>query len=141
MLLSQIANAGGIAVVARENPQADARLMQGAESIHALASEAAARGIGLAALIGEKGLGDAVDLVTAYAEGRLLSPITHPDPAHLHLTGTGLTHLGSAATRDAMHKTVDAAAEEELTDSMKMFRMGLEGGKPAAGDAGVQPEW
>ncbi|HET7413401.1 MAG TPA: AraD1 family protein, partial [Pararhizobium sp.] len=27
------------------------------------------------------------------------------------------------------------------TDSMKMFRMGLEGGKPAEGSAGVQPEW
>ena len=24
---------------------------------------------------------------------------------------------------------------------MKMFRMGLEGGKPAAGQEGVQPEW
>lgn len=28
-----------------------------------------------------------------------------------------------------------------LTDSMKMFRMGLGGGKPAQGDRGVQPEW
>ncbi len=27
------------------------------------------------------------------------------------------------------------------TDSMKMFRMGLEGGKPAPGEVGVQPEW
>ena len=29
----------------------------------------------------------------------------------------------------------------DATDSMKMFRMGLEGGKPAAGETGVQPEW
>ena len=43
-------------------------------------------------------------------EGRLLAPINHPDPAHLHLTGTGLTHLGSAATRDAMHKKLSATA-------------------------------
>ena len=57
----------------------------------------------------------------------------------MHLTGTGLTHLGSAATRDAMHAKLDGA--ETLTDSMKMFRMGLEGGRPAAGEAGVQPEW
>ena len=48
----------------------------------------------------------------------------------MHLTGTGLTHLGSAATRDSMHKKTAEAAEETLTDSMKMFRMGLEGGKP-----------
>ena len=32
-----------------------------------------------------------------------------------------------------MHKKLSATAEEPLTDSMKMFRMGLEGGKPARG--------
>ncbi|MGV8951342.1 MAG: AraD1 family protein, partial [Cypionkella sp.] len=53
--------------------------------------------------------------------------------------GTGLTHLGSAATRDAMHAKLDGP--EVLTDSKKMFRMGLEGGRPAAGEVGVQPEW
>ena len=71
----------------------------------------------------------------------MISPITHPDPAHMHMTGTGLTHLGSAATRDAMHKKLNDDADEVLTDSMKMFRMGLEGGKPADGKTGVQPEW
>jgi hypothetical protein len=40
-----------------------------------------------------------------------------------------------------MHKKLNAEGEEQLTDSMKMFRMGLEGGKPAAGQPGVQPEW
>ena len=30
---------------------------------------------------------------------------------------------------------------ESLTDSMKMFRMGLEGGKRSDGKPGVQPEW
>ena len=34
-----------------------------------------------------------------------------------------------------------ADAEATLTNSMKMFRMGLEGGKPAKGETGVQPEW
>ena len=33
------------------------------------------------------------------------------------------------------------ASDEGLSDSMKMFRMGVEGGKPQAGTAGVQPEW
>src|SRR5690606_27299467 len=28
-----------------------------------------------------------------------------------------------------------------LTDSMKMFRMGIEDGKPTPGGIGVQPEW
>ena len=38
-----------------------------------------------------------------------------------------------------MHKA--AASKESLTDSMRMFLMGLEGGKPAPGSVGVQPEW
>ncbi|HEV7292947.1 MAG TPA: AraD1 family protein, partial [Devosia sp.] len=95
----------------------------------------------LAALVAEHGLGDAVDPGKILAEGRMLAPIDHPDPAHMHVTGTGLTHLGSAATRDAMHKSAAPQAEETLTDSMKMFRMGLENGKPADGSKGVQPEW
>ena len=69
----------------------------------------------------------------------LLSPIDHPDPAHLTLSGTGLTHLGSAQGRDQMHRA--AATDAEQTDSMKMFQMGVEGGRPAAGEVGVQPEW
>ena len=40
-----------------------------------------------------------------------------------------------------MHKKTTEAAEETLTDSMKMFKMGLENGKPKAGEKGVQPEW
>jgi hypothetical protein len=48
--------------------------------------------------------------------------------------------LGSAQARDAMHVKL-AGATEELTDSMKMFKLGLEGGKPAQGEIGVQPEW
>src|SRR5215469_1945692 len=34
-----------------------------------------------------------------------------------------------------------ATKEEELTESMKMFRWGLEGGRPAAGHIGTPPEW
>jgi len=33
------------------------------------------------------------------------------------------------------------AKEEELTDSMRMYRWGLEGGKPSAGSIGRPPEW
>ncbi|MDR6757621.1 hypothetical protein J2Y48_002918 [Mycoplana sp. BE70] len=141
MLVSQLKNAdGSITVVVREEGQGG-RAVKGAASLHALAMEAADAGKSLKDVIDAHGLGDAVDVERAYAEGRLLSPITHPDPGHLHLTGTGLTHLGSAATRDAMHKKTSEAAEETLTDSMKMFRMGLEGGKPKPGEKGVQPEW
>ncbi|SDG59638.1 hypothetical protein SAMN05216571_12318 [Onishia taeanensis] len=73
-------------------------------------------------------------------ERRLLPPLTHADPAHCLVTGTGLTHLGSADTRSAMHAQAKAD-ESELTDSMRMFKLGVEGGKPAAGETGTQPEW
>ncbi len=141
MLISQIKGSNGEIIVAAREPGAAAKAVKGATSVYALAMEAADGGKSLVSVIEAHGYGDAVDLEKAYAEGRFLPPITHPDAAHLHLTGTGLTHLGSAATRDSMHKKTTEAAEETLTDSMKMFRMGLEGGKPAAGQKGVQPEW
>jgi hypothetical protein len=34
-----------------------------------------------------------------------------------------------------------AAKEEDFTDSMKMFRWGVEGGRPAPGHIGTPPEW
>ena len=116
-------------------------MVKNASSVYALALKAAADGVKLKALVGDKGLGKAIDPAALLREGRLLPPVDHPDPTHLHVTGTGLTHLGSASTRDAMHKSNQQAAEAPLTDSMKMFRMGLEGGKPAKGEVGVQPEW
>jgi hypothetical protein len=138
MLLSQIKQAdGSLAVVAREG--SEAAIVRGAAGTYALAMEAVQAGTSLAAVIAAHGLGAAVDLVALAAAGRLTLPISHPDPAHMHLTGTGLTHLGSAATRDAMHAKLGEDAA--LTDSMKMFRMGLEGGRPAPGTVGVQPEW
>ncbi|MBH0239614.1 AraD1 family protein [Methylobrevis albus] len=140
MLLSQITDGGGtIHVVARNGRTA--RVVEGARSVYSLAQKAARSGVGIAEFVERLGFGEAVDLEAAAKDGRLVSPIAHPDPAHLHLTGTGLTHLGSASTRDAMHKKLDEAGETALTDSMKMFRMGLEGGKPANGGVGVQPEW
>jgi hypothetical protein len=77
----------------------------------------------------------------AYTEiqSRLLPPLTHPDPGHCLVTGTGLTHLGSAAARDSMHQKLQGAVE--LTDSMKMFKWGVEGGKPQGNQPGMQPEW
>ncbi len=68
---------------------------------------------------------------------KLLAPIDHEDSAHLIVAGTGLTHLGSAEGRDKMHK----AAASGTTDSMRMFQMGLENGKPETGTIGAQPEW
>jgi len=115
------------------------RLVAGADSVRSLALAAIEAGRSLRRQVEALGLGQAVDLKAALAEGRVLSPLDHPDPAHVMVAGTGLTHLGSAEGRDKMHK--DLADPTKLTDSMKMFRMGLDGGRPAPGREGVQPEW
>jgi hypothetical protein len=107
---------------------------------YALALAAIRQGVSLTSMV-RKHLSDETlayqDLINAK---RLLAPLTHPDPAHCLVSGTGLTHLGSADTRDAMHAKVNAE-ESNLSDSMRMFKMGLEGGKPSYGVEGAQPEW
>lgn len=106
-----------------------------------LAKAAIAKRTSIASLVKAAGSRGEADPAALLAKGRVLPPIDHADPAHLLVTGTGLTHLGSAATRDSMHAKVTGSDEASLTDSMRMFRMGLEGGKPAKGQMGVQPEW
>ena len=110
------------------------------QSVLDLARAAIAKKTSIAKLVRAAPSRGEVDPAAYLAKGRVLPPVDHPDPAHLLVTGTGLSHLGSAATRDSMHAKA-TADEAALTDSMKMFRMGLEGGKPAKGETGVQPEW
>jgi hypothetical protein len=137
MRLMQLKLADGTRAVAAHKGDGY-RLVNGFASTRALALAAVSQG-GLVSAVEKAGLGSAVDADEALAQGRVLAPLDHDDPAHCYVTGTGLTHLGSAATRDAMHKKL--GEEEVLTDSMKMFRMGLENGKPKPGQTGVQPEW
>lgn len=140
MFLSEVRDTAGKGrAIVREGDVA--HLVANIGSVYDLVLAAIAAGQSLGDTVRRLGTGDAVDLMQLAETGRLLAPINHPDPTHLHLTGTGLTHLGSASTRDSMHKKLTGAEETTLTDSMKMFRMGLEGGKPAAGEIGVQPEW
>ena len=122
----------GVALLTQDG---SARAVLGADTVLGLAERALDLGRNLAETIDSQGLGDTVDL----SDVTLLAPIDHPDPAHLVVTGTGLTHLGSAEGRDKMHRS--AVENPAPTDSMKMFLMGVEGGKPAVGAVGVQPEW
>ena len=81
-----------------------------------------------------------IDYAALLKDGKVLAPLDHPEPARLHVTGTGLTHTGSASARDKMHALAKASGAPE-SESMKMFRMGVEGGKPKPGAIGVPPEW
>lgn len=125
-------------VAALEDAERAVRL-EGVESVYALAIGAIAAGTSLADAAARRRTKDIISLGDAATGLRLLTPIDHPDPAHLHLTGTGLTHLGSAESRDKMHAL--AAAGGAQTDSMRIFLQGLKDGKPATGAVGCQPEW
>jgi hypothetical protein len=115
-------------------------LLDRIDTVYALAQEAIAGGLELATLAGARAGKDRVSYDQAIGERRLLPPLDHPEPARFWITGTGLTHTGSAAARDKMH-VAQQGDMATMTDSMKIFRMGIEGGKPAPGEIGVAPEW
>jgi hypothetical protein len=110
-------------------------------SVYELANFAIGARIRLSDAAKQRSTAELLDYDPVYSgqsEWQLLTPIDHPDePARCLVSGTGLTHLGSARDRQAMH----AATGEELTDSMKMFRWGVEGGRPEPGKIGTAPEW
>ncbi len=119
------------------------------EQVHTVLATSSTRELALAAIGAGHGLQDEVlkrgsepgPLYRELLEGGLvLAPLDHEDPAHCLVSGTGLTHLGSADTRDKMHQKKDQD-EATLTDTARMFRWGVEGGKPGAGQVGAQPEW
>ena len=109
-------------------------------SVYALANAALDEGARLSEMVNRHLTSEELDYDEIYqgrSTWRILSPIDHPDePARCIVSGTGLTHKGSAANRQAMH-----AADTALTDSMRMFQWGLEGGRPLPGQVGVSPEW
>ena len=117
------------------------RILDGFASVFDLAQKAIASRASLVDLVRTSTVVESLDYDAVHAgrsEWRLLTPIDHPHESGCCLvSGTGLTHLGSAAQRQQMHEAI----ESELTDSMKMFRLGLSGGKPAPGAIGAAPEW
>ena len=116
------------------------RLLADTESVFALAGDAIDARVPLKTLIDRRVTSECLDYDAVYSGSspwRLLVPIDHPEPSRCLISGTGLTHLGSAESRHAMHGKSDS----ELTDSMRMFRMGLEGGRPDGGRIGAAPEW
>ena len=134
----QLRSTEGARVVAAADESGDAWRIDGVASTYELAQSAIERDSTLEAEARQRASAERIDLDRALVDLRILAPIDHPDSAHLHLTGTGLTHLGSAESRDKMHR---AAAAGSATDSMRMFLLGVEGGKPRDGEVGVQPEW
>jgi hypothetical protein len=132
------------------------RLLDGVASIYDVAHTAIAEGTDLSQVVRQRAIGETLDYDPIYesrSEWRLLPAIDHPQElARCMISGTGLTHLGSAQGRQAMHRVTSAAGQgaasaamadagEQLTDSMKIFRWGIESGRPAPGAIGTPPEW
>lgn len=109
-----------------------------AQSVYDLALQAAERNLPLSQVVSEAGFDRSIPYAELVRDHRLLSPIHHPDPAHCYLTGTGLTHRQVAVSRDAMRQAASPTVE---TDSIRMYRLGEQGGRPGEGKIGSAPEW
>lgn len=117
------------------------RQVNGVNTIRDLALRAIAAGHGIEPEVGQAGLHAEHDYDQLISAGKVLPPIDHPDDAHVMVAGTGLTHIGSASSRTKMHQNASSGDEADMNDTMRMFKWGLDGGKPASGTAGAQPEW
>ncbi len=160
--LVQLAQGGTRRVALVDEPAL--RLLDGVESVLALAEMAIGAGVSLAAIVVRHISSQTLEYEAVYTGAspwRLLVPIDHPEPARCLVSGTGLTHYGSALNRDSMHSRASETErgegapaseastpgdrgpriKEALTDSMRMFRLGLQGGRPEANRCGAAPEW
>ncbi|HWC58951.1 MAG TPA: AraD1 family protein [Verrucomicrobiae bacterium] len=137
--LVQIQNGANRRVALVEEPHL--RLIGGVTSVYDLAVIADSKNTSLLKLVQDSATDERLDYNAIYdgkSPWKLMAPIDHPqEPARCLISGTGLTHLGSAKNRQAMH----SASEAEMNDSMKIFKWGVEGGKPAPGKIGIAPEW
>jgi hypothetical protein len=117
------------------------RVMDGCSTVYELAQLAIGGHTKLSDLAQKNLTSERLEYDVVYSgrsEWRMLPPIDHPhEPSRCMISGTGLTHLGSARDRQSMH----ALKDNEMTDSMKMFHWGKEGGRPAPGEIGTPPEW
>jgi hypothetical protein len=116
-------------------------LLEETTSIYRLALTAIARRQNLKALVLSLPSAGTLDYSAVYegnSNWKILPSFDHPEiPSNCLVTGTGLTHKNSALNRQVMHQHAD----DKPTDSMRMYRWGLEGGSPASGEIGTQPEW
>jgi hypothetical protein len=141
--LVQIANASQRRVAVVREPEL--RLLREVSTVLELAQRSLAQGENLTATATALAGSEAVSY-DAVSEGasdwKLLAPIDWPgEPQRMQISGTGLTHLGSARERQAMHLSAVPQVDEQMTDSMRMFEWGRQHGRPSEGNVGIAPEW
>jgi hypothetical protein len=143
MRLVQLANGSLRAVAIVDEPHLV--LLTEVTSVYQLAQRALAQKTAFTKLATSLATGDRIVYDDVYRQNvpwTLLEPADVPGAPQMTLvSGTGLTHLGSAKERQAMHTETSQKREVEMTDSMRMFEWGREQGRPIAGAIGIAPEW
>ncbi len=141
--LVQIARGSERSVALVQEPRL--QLLEGVNTVYQLAQRCILESSSLTLRAEELATADSVlyDEVYAGIGGwRLLTPVDVPGaPERMLISGTGLTHLGSAKHRQAMHLQTAHDTQQPVTDSMRMFEWGLQNGRPEEGVAGIAPEW
>jgi hypothetical protein len=142
MHLVQISNGKERRVALVEEPHLSC--LADVSSVYELAQRYANSGSKLSEQAFVLATGEVLDYDSIYSctsEWHLLAPIdVQGMPSRVVVSGTGLTHLGSAKQRQEMH-LAEAAKAEAMTDSMRMFQWGVEAGRPPEGEIGIAPEW
>lgn len=139
--LLQFRRPDGSRAVGLVESAASVRVLAGCDTTLALATRAIARGVPVAGLARELAGSECVDYEELVERQAVLVPLDHADPAHLLVSASGLTHLGSERTREHLRRALQEG-ESTLTDSMRLFKQGLDGGRPGTdGGPGVAPEW
>jgi hypothetical protein len=118
------------------------QILKGIRSLYRLAQLVTIQGGTLEDAVAVHGTTEALDYNRVHrgdSDWQFLPAFDHPDePARCLVTGTGLTHKSSAENRQAMHAPANGAS---MSDSMRMYQSGLEGGRPEPGQIGAAPEW
>ena len=141
--LVQIGNGSSRCVARVEEPHL--RCLAGVDSVYELASSCILEDVSLTERVEKLATSEVLlydDVYSGNSAWRLLLPIDIPGaPERVLVSGTGLTHLGSAKDRQAMHVQTAMDAAKPMTDSMRMFEWGIAGGRPKEGEIGAAPEW
>ena len=143
MHLVQLANQSTRRVALVNEPHL--KLLTDVASIYELAQLCLRKSISIKQMVWSLPIGESLlydDVYSGKSPWRLLAPIDVPgETSRMLISGTGLTHIGSAKERQAMHLANPSKQAEVLTDSMRMFQWGIEGGRPLPGQIGIAPEW
>ena len=120
------------------------RILEGIDSVYALCQRALTSGDSLISTVRATAITESIPYDLAYQGSgwQILPAFDHPaEPGNCHVSGTGLTHRASVDNRNAMHQDAVHPEKTTVTDSMRMYQWGLEGGSPPSGTIGISPEW